>query len=227
MPRARSLKPALFKNEILGVADPINTILFQGLWVLADREGRLEDRPLKIHAEIVPYRKDVDTDAILQWLEETKFIIRYTAKDNQKYIQVVNFIKHQNPHRNENPSVIPPVDCGLGTTPDFIGTARALTFNLTPDSLTPLPPEGEGRFEEVVEVFKNLEGATVDYNRAKRLWISQVLNPHTDKIIDAIGHYSHIPQWQRGAIPTLANFLGDGSWKVLPKLPYGAKSGIR
>lgn len=51
MARSRNIKPGLFKNEVLGVADPIYTILFQGLWVLADREGRLEDRPMRIKAE--------------------------------------------------------------------------------------------------------------------------------------------------------------------------------
>ena len=51
MARSRNIKPSLFKNEVLGVADPLYTILFEGLWVLADREGRLEDRPLRIKAE--------------------------------------------------------------------------------------------------------------------------------------------------------------------------------
>lgn len=93
---------------------------------------------------------------------------------------------------------------------------------------TPLPPKGkEGRFKEVVDVFKNIEGATCDVNRALKLWISLNLNPHADKIIHAVGIYALTPQWQRGAIPTLANFISDGSWKVLPKLPYGTKSGIR
>jgi len=30
-------------------------LLYPGLWMLADREGRLEDRPLRIKAEILPY----------------------------------------------------------------------------------------------------------------------------------------------------------------------------
>ena len=43
--RARNLKPSIFKNELLAVADPLYTLVFEGLWCLADREGRLEDRP--------------------------------------------------------------------------------------------------------------------------------------------------------------------------------------
>ena len=50
MARARNIKPGFFKNEILGVADPLYSLLFEGLWVLADRAGRLEDRPFASRA---------------------------------------------------------------------------------------------------------------------------------------------------------------------------------
>jgi hypothetical protein len=52
--RACNIKPGFFKNEVLGTAVPILSLLFSGLWGLADREGRLEDRPLRIKAEIFP-----------------------------------------------------------------------------------------------------------------------------------------------------------------------------
>ena len=71
--RARNLKPGLFKNEILGSADALLTILFEGLWCMADREGRLEDRPLRICAVIFPYRRTVTErrmNTMLQWLFE-------------------------------------------------------------------------------------------------------------------------------------------------------------
>jgi hypothetical protein len=42
--RARSIKPGICDNEILGTADPLYTLLFERLWMMADREGRLEDR---------------------------------------------------------------------------------------------------------------------------------------------------------------------------------------
>src|SRR5262244_3073085 len=57
--RARNIKPGIFKNELLGAADPLLTLLFEGLWCMADREGRLEDRPLRIKAEIFPYPKNL------------------------------------------------------------------------------------------------------------------------------------------------------------------------
>lgn len=107
MSRSRNIKPGLFKNEILGVADPIYTLAFEGLWLLADKMGRLEDRPLRIKAETFPYRDGLNIEAILDWLVTAKFIVRYAIKD-KRYIEITNFTKHQNPHKNEAESVIPP-----------------------------------------------------------------------------------------------------------------------
>ncbi len=107
--RARNIKPSLFKNEVLGTADPLLTILFEGLWCEADREGRLEDRPLRLKAEILPYRNDADIDAMLNWLTDHGFIARYEARST-KVIQVLKFSEHQRPHNNEVESVLPPMD---------------------------------------------------------------------------------------------------------------------
>jgi hypothetical protein len=112
--RARSLKPSIFKNEYLAVADPLFTLIFEGLWCAADREGRLEDRPGKIHMEINPGRAFEGTERSLEWLAEHGFIDRYEVA-GKKYIQVVAFAKHQKPHVNEKPSAIPPRTCVQGT----------------------------------------------------------------------------------------------------------------
>lgn len=105
--RTRNLKPGFFKNDILGSMDPLCRILFSGLWCLADREGRLEDRPRRIKAELLPF-DDCDCDALLYALTENEFIVRYEAS-GRRYIQIVNFTRHQHPHMKEAPSEIPPV----------------------------------------------------------------------------------------------------------------------
>lgn len=139
MARARNIKPALFKNEVLGVADPMLTLLFEGLWLLADRSGRLEDRPLRIKGELFPYREGLNMDGMLDWLASNGFIIRYQA-DGKRYIEIDNFVKHQNPHKNEPESEIPaPSD--TCTPPDKIGTSTekfgiAPADLLIPDSLS-------------------------------------------------------------------------------------------
>lgn len=109
MARTRSIKPGFFDNEILGDIEPLTRLLFIGLWCIADREGRLEDRPRRIKKEILGY-DDVDADEVdkmLQKLHDAGFIIRYTI-EGKEYIEVINFTKHQNPHIREKASEIPP-----------------------------------------------------------------------------------------------------------------------
>lgn len=140
MARARSLKPGLFKNEILGVADPLYTLAFEGLWLLADREGRLEDRPMRIKAEIFPYR-NVDMTLTLDWLQDEQFIKRYEVF-GKRYIQIINFCKHQNPHKNEAESEIPGMACDCVPINSEGGPNKSEALGLTPltlstDSLNP------------------------------------------------------------------------------------------
>lgn len=146
--RARGLKPGFFENADLAELGPYAQLLFEGLWCLADREGRLKDDSRWIKAKVLPYyATDRPVDAILSDLEAKRFIVRYEV-DNERFIQVVNFSKHQTPHVRESASTIPappengaslvqgiakaqPRQClGNGETsprsPDF----------LTPDSLT-------------------------------------------------------------------------------------------
>lgn len=105
MARARNIKPGFFTNDEL-VELPFEVrLLFIGLWTLADREGRLVDRPKKIKMEIFP-ADSVECDGALAMLEKSGFILRYTKEDG-KFIQIINWKKHQNPHIKEAASSIP------------------------------------------------------------------------------------------------------------------------
>jgi len=102
MARARNIKPAYFLNENLARLTFPARLLFIGLWCLADCEGRLEDRPLRIKASLFPYDAALDVDELLQELAESpeRFIVRY-AVGTARFIQVENFTKHQNPSKKE------------------------------------------------------------------------------------------------------------------------------
>ena len=149
MARARNIKPRFFMNEDLAECEPLARLLFAGLWCIADREGRLEDRPKRIKIETLPY-DDCDVDELLNELQEHGFILRYEASGNN-YIQIVNFKKHQNPHIKESKSTIPPpkkeqAPCNnkvapyehstsIVQTPEKHETSPADSLNLIPDSL--------------------------------------------------------------------------------------------
>lgn len=161
MARARNLKPSLFQNEVLGTADPLLTILFQSLWCLADKEGRLEDRPLRIKAQTFPYREGIDVNGLLTELERLDFIHRYDV-GGLKLIQVVNFAKHQHPHHTEKDSEYPckSTACHV-TVKDPLDTSGTPSDSLNTDSLnkeeeSPEPPIESSPLEAKAEEHKVL-----------------------------------------------------------------------
>src|SRR5215510_177739 len=105
MGRTRSIKPSFFMNEELAELPCEARLLFVGLWTIADREGRLEDRPRKIKAAVFPY-DDCDVERLLGLLEGKGFLNRYRV-NGLACIEIRNFIKHQKPHPKEAPSEIP------------------------------------------------------------------------------------------------------------------------
>ena len=146
MARARNIKPGFFLNDELAALPCEARLLFIGLWTIADRCGRLEDRPRRIAAELFPY-DTVDVDALLQSLHDSseRFIVRYEV-DGTRYIQVTNFEAHQNPHKTERDSTIPaPCKHGANTVqePNEHTTNPADSLNhesLFSDSLIPDSP---------------------------------------------------------------------------------------
>lgn len=164
MARARNLKPGFFTNDQLAEIEPLGRLLFAGLWTIADREGRLEDRPRRIKAELLPY-DDVDIERLLLALDMHGFIIRY-RRGTDAYIQIVNFSKHQNPHVKEADSQIPPPSRHPGgltdehteehststvQEPDKHSTSRADSLNPITDSPSPIADTKTARPREAAK----------------------------------------------------------------------------
>ena len=154
--RARDIKPGFFKNDQLAECSMAARLLFPGLWMLADREGRIENRPRKIKAEIFPF-DDLDVADLLSELEKAGLIRLYEVNGTQ-LIWIPQFKRHQNPHKNEKLSELPahPDDlsatsqvqepCDSGATPEMdrvvpesSGATPEISGQilLTPSSLTP------------------------------------------------------------------------------------------
>jgi len=108
MPRARNIKPGFFRNADLVELSVEARLLFIGLWTIPDREGRLDDRPKQIKMEIYP-ADSFDINSLLSELASTDMLLRYEV-GGKRYLQIVNFTRHQNPHKDERQSTIPPPD---------------------------------------------------------------------------------------------------------------------
>jgi len=108
MARSRNIKPGLFTNELIAELPAFDRLLFIGLWCLADREGRLEDRPKRIKMELFPCDDYAVADG-LSHLAGAGFISRYQI-NGSPIIEIDNFQKHQSPHGTEKDSVLPGKD---------------------------------------------------------------------------------------------------------------------
>lgn len=160
MARARNIKPAFFTNDELSELPPLARLLFIGLWTIADYKGCFEYKPKRLKVQLLPY-DDCEIEQLVSALDKSRFISIYSVQ-GQTYGKVLNFNKHQNPHKNEKEkgSDIPDIELrddvdginsiqnnGLEniennrdknrTAHDQNETDPADSLNLIPDSLNP------------------------------------------------------------------------------------------
>jgi len=136
--RARNIKPGFFKNEELSECSFPARLLFPGLWMLADREGRLEYRPKRIKAEVFPF-DDLDVAALISELQKHGLVKVYSV-GSVTYLWIIKFTEHQRPHQNETQSIIPnysDTDEVLVTKVESTCDQGSKDFALNPSSLSP------------------------------------------------------------------------------------------
>ena len=106
MARIRTLHPRFFEDDELASAVSIpGRLLFLGLLTIADRAGRIEDRPLRIKAAVFPYDA-VKIDALLSELVASGSVERYSA-GGRGVLSIRSWSRYQRPHPREADSSLP------------------------------------------------------------------------------------------------------------------------
>lgn len=110
--RSRIVRPGYFTNENLAALEPHARLLYEGLWLLADNNCRLEDKPERIKATLFPYEPQIDIHNLLSLLEAEPecFIVRYAVED-RKIIWIPKMAEHQPIHWQELSFDLPSPDC--------------------------------------------------------------------------------------------------------------------
>jgi hypothetical protein len=199
--RLRTIKPGFFTNEELGECDPLARLLYAGLWTEADKDGRLEDRPKRLKARLLPY--DVcDGDILLQQLADHGFITRYEV-GGEKYIAIPQWYAHQKPHPKEashgypsppkrrvlqgsREKVVASNDLGEYEPGCLLSSVLCLEEIETPKEQSSLSPatrvarDTDKRFSEFWSIFPNRQGK----KDASRHWRRFTANQH-DRAITA------------------------------------------
>lgn len=104
--RIRTIKPEFFSDEDIAALDPLDRVAFLGLLCFADKAGRLEYRPVRLAAMILPYEQ-AGFEARLERLVASEFLVLY-ENSGRKYLQIRTFGAHQRPHHTEPESKLPP-----------------------------------------------------------------------------------------------------------------------
>lgn len=152
--RIRTVKPEFFKHYELYLLDKRTgnpcRLAFEGLWCVADREGRFQWRPRYIKLEVMPW-DEVDFDLILKELVADGFLVQYEVA-GEVYGWIPSFDKHQVINNKEAASEIPgPDHPGAKILSDLDAFKRAWNAWLTREGRVDEvenPTQGEGNGTE-------------------------------------------------------------------------------
>lgn len=103
------MKPDFFKHSELYQAEveaglPLR-LAFEGLWTVADREGRFVWKPVELKLDVLPY-DPVDFGAVLSALEGRGFVRSYVVA-GKRYGVIDTLREHQTFHKHEAQSRLP------------------------------------------------------------------------------------------------------------------------
>lgn len=215
--RSRNIKPGFFKNDILAECSPLARILFEGLWCYADRAGRFEVRPKKMKAEILPYDNG-DITVMLQELYDKGFV-RFYSVNGINYGEVLNFLKHQNPHHTEKPSEIPEFDVnGEITVIERLIHGKNPADSLIPDSLIPDKKNTSNQHQYSINFlqFWKLYPRKVGKRTAFQSWRRLKCDDKLTEILEAVKLQKESEEWEKNGgefIPHPTKWLNRAGWE--------------
>jgi hypothetical protein len=222
MARIRYLKPEFFSDEDLCSLSFQARILFAGLWCYADKAGRLEDRPKYLKAMLFPY-DSVDIEKLINSLTSPKpFINRYEI-EGKRYVEIINWEKHQRPHHTEKDSVFPPapplkrMEKGMGMEKQLEASTELRNGEVTVKE--PL----NGTFESFWKAYPKKIGK----KDAEKSWTKAKDKPPIESILKAIENQKKSEQWNKDSgqfIPNPATWINQGRWDDEPKIKTGHKT---
>lgn len=106
MANIRSIKREFFTSNDIICLSPLARLLYIGIWLEADREGRFAWHPSSLKVRYLP-TDECDIDEICRELLERGLVVLYEG-DQRPLAHVPTFLTHQRPHTREAESKLPP-----------------------------------------------------------------------------------------------------------------------
>ncbi len=136
MARGRFISKTITTDrEINALSSDTSRLAFTWLLTFADCEGRVTGEPDLLLASLFPRRQDITTPLLTAFIHEwasAGFIVWYLASDGDRYIQFLNFSKHQIGLRKDREGATPipaPTHASIlaGTLPAQLQSSSGLT----------------------------------------------------------------------------------------------------
>lgn len=94
MARQRTIKPEFFEDEVIGGLSPAARLLYIGMWVMMDDEGRMRASEGYVRSRVFPYDDGIDIAVLLAELASAGRIVLY-RNHGQVYAWCPTFKRHQ------------------------------------------------------------------------------------------------------------------------------------
>ena len=121
MPRIRNVKPEFFNDPDVADLPPLCRLFYIGLWVHADKMGRVKECARTLRAQILPYEGIEAIKLVEGYIDilakdkkysnrKRPFVRRYTGEDGERMLEILSFTEHQyaNPKERESKLPAPP-----------------------------------------------------------------------------------------------------------------------
>lgn len=205
MARIRTIKPDFWTDEEIVELDPMDRLLFVGLWNFCDDQGYIDYRPKKLKMQIFP-ADDFDLPAAMERLRKSSLVDAYDAPTGV-VAHIRNWSKHQ---RVNNPSKERYVAADLQERDTFDGPSTGL---LSPndswsaegkgregkgkegkkragsaDDAAPTPPETEPIEQRVTKSAYEMVGKAFNFVAVRQIvkWAIHVRDEEPRRVHDAV-----------------------------------------
>lgn len=157
--RIRSIKPEFCTDEKIGALTREARLHFILLWMAADREGVIENRPRQLAVQLYPYDEDMTNE---QFMYLTSAVLQQSlcsvfSVEGREFLKVKNFKKHQSLTSWEKKCSTPVLPLKLlqkycGSTAEVLHSEERRGEEIREDPPTPL---GGGEGDQVFHQLKS------------------------------------------------------------------------
>jgi hypothetical protein len=238
--RIRNIKPDFWTDEKLVELDPVDRLLFIGLWNFSDDEGFIPYSPKRIKMQIFP-GDSLEISVALQNLISIGALTLYDYGEGQ-VIHVTNWAKHQkvsNPTKSKFSSMdLTPVNQKPRKHADFMADAPEPTPEITELSReVHKEREREGERERVVKDLSVKPDEFIDWyleyprkeskGAAEKAYVKARKLATADELIEGAIRYRDDPNREQQFTKLPATWLNNKCWEDGPLPEKTPQNGMR